>query len=110
MPKVSGSSATSNLPTIPTITTPSTTSTAGSATTGGTSTAAKATATATDTFASVGARPFSQPMTIAGQVPNNVTVNIGVAGDPEGTAREIIKVLNNSFTRGTGGASALYAI
>jgi len=76
----------------------------------GASTAAKATATASNTFASVGAKPFSQPMTIAGQVPNNVTVNIGVAGDPEGTAREIIKVLNNSFTRGTGGASALYAI
>lgn len=76
----------------------------------GASTAAKATATASNTFASVGAKPFQQPMTIAGQVPNNVTVNIGVAGDPEGTAREIIKVLNNSFTRGTGGASALYAI
>lgn len=107
VPKVSGSSATSNLPTIPTITTPSTTSTAGGGTTGGTSTAAKATALATDTFASVGARPFSQPMSIAGQVPNNVTVNIGVAGDPEGVAREVINVINNSYIRGTGGARSL---
>lgn len=107
VPKVSGSSATSNLPTIPTIPTPSTTSTAGGGTTGGTSTAAKATATATDTFASVGARPFQQPMTIAGQVPNNVTVNIGVAGDPEGVAREVINVINNSYIRGTGGARSL---
>lgn len=109
VPKVSGS-GTSNLPTIPTITTPSTTSTAGGGTTGGTSTAAKATAVATDTFASVGARPFSQPMSIAGQVPNNVTVNIGVAGDPEGVAREVINVINNSATRGTGGAGRFTAV
>lgn len=106
VPKVSGS-GTSNLPTIPTITTPSTTSIAGGGTTGGTSTAAKATAVATDTFASVGAKPFSQPMSIAGQVPNNVTVNIGVAGDPEGVAREVINVINNSYIRGTGGARSL---
>jgi len=106
VPKVSGS-GTSNLPTIPTITTPSTTSTAGGGTTGGTSTAAKATAVATDTFASLGAKPFSQPMSIAGQVPNNVTVNIGVAGDPEGVAREVINVINNSYIRGTGGARSL---
>lgn len=84
----------------------------GSAITGfsGASTAANSVAAATNSFASVGAKPFSQPMSIAGQVPNNVTVNIGVAGDPEGVAREVIKVLNNSFIRGTGGASALYAI
>lgn len=40
----------------------------------------------------------------------NVTVNIGVAGDPEGTARTIIDVLNKSYSRGTGGAGALYAV
>ena len=38
----------------------------------------------------------------------NVTVNIGVAGDPEGTARSIIEVLNNSYSRGTRGAEVLY--
>lgn len=41
---------------------------------------------------------------------NNVTVNIGVAGDPEGTARTIVDVLNRSYSRGTGGAAGLYAV
>ena len=63
-------------------------------------------AEATDSFASVGAKPFTQPMSIAGQVPN-ISVNIGVAGDPEGVAREVIKVINNSYIRGTGGARSL---
>lgn len=34
---------------------------------------------------------------------NVVTVNIGVAGDPEGTARVIRDVMADSFNRGTGG-------
>jgi hypothetical protein len=47
--------------------------------------------------------------------PNNrmggggTTINVNVTGaiDPEGTARSIINVLNNSFYRGTGGSTAL---
>jgi hypothetical protein len=35
----------------------------------------------------------------------NITVNIGVAGDPEATARTIVDVMNNSNYRGTGGAN-----
>lgn len=37
------------------------------------------------------------------------TININVSGafDPEGTARSIVNVLNNSFYRGTGGANTL---
>jgi hypothetical protein len=38
----------------------------------------------------------------------NVTVNGAI--DAEGTARTIVKTLNDSFYRGTGGASALQAI
>jgi hypothetical protein len=34
-------------------------------------------------------------------------INIGVAGDPEGVAREIIDVLNRSSARGALGAAAL---
>jgi hypothetical protein len=36
-------------------------------------------------------------------------INLNVTGaiDPEGTARSIINVLNNSFYRGTGGANSL---
>jgi hypothetical protein len=46
----------------------------------------------------------------AGYVSNaapQVTVNMGVVGDPEAAARTITTVLNNSFYRGTGGAGAL---
>jgi hypothetical protein len=38
-----------------------------------------------------------------GTLASNITVNIGVAGDPEGVSREIVNVLNNSYFRGTGG-------
>ena len=39
----------------------------------------------------------------------NTTINLNVTGaiDPEGTARSIVNVLNNSFYRGTGGANSL---
>jgi hypothetical protein len=36
---------------------------------------------------------------------DRIVVNIGVAGDPEATARVITDTLNNSFYRGTGGAT-----
>jgi hypothetical protein len=40
----------------------------------------------------------------------DITVNIGVAGDPEATARVIVDSLNNSFYRGTRGAGLLAGI
>lgn len=40
-------------------------------------------------------------------VPLNVTVNQGIVGDPEAAARAVVDVLNRSFFRGTGGATAL---
>ena len=39
-----------------------------------------------------------------------ITVNIGVAGDPEATARVVVDTLNNSFYRGTRGAGLLAGI
>lgn len=42
-----------------------------------------------------------------GATGSNVTVNIGVAGDPEATSRSIVRVLNDSYYRGTGGATTL---
>jgi hypothetical protein len=36
------------------------------------------------------------------------TINIGVAGDPEGVARTIVDVLNRSASRGTGGGNQLF--
>jgi len=48
------------------------------------------------------ANPNIDPMTGA-----NITVNIGVAGDPEATARTIVNTINDSYYRGTGGAQVL---
>ena len=40
----------------------------------------------------------------------NITVNIGVAGDPEATARVLVDTFNSSFYRGTRGAGLLAGI
>ena len=112
-PKISVPSISSNIPipSTPTITPPPTITGGGSTTGAGTasnSASNAGTILSGVTFGSVGAKPFSQPMTIAGQTPtNNVTVNIGVAGDPEGTARTIVDVLNRSYGRGALGAESL---
>jgi len=45
------------------------------------------------------ANPNIDPMTGA-----TININIGVAGDPEATARVITDTINNSYYRGTGGA------
>jgi hypothetical protein len=48
---------------------------------------------------------------IAASTKPSVTVNFnGVTTDPEGTARVLVDTLNNSYYRGTGGATALVAI
>jgi hypothetical protein len=44
------------------------------------------------------------------EMTGNITVNIGVAGDPEATARVLVDTLNNSFYRGTRGAGLLAGI
>jgi hypothetical protein len=44
---------------------------------------------------------------IGGSGGNTININVTGAIDPEGTARSIINVLNNSFYRGTGGANSL---
>jgi phage-related protein len=40
----------------------------------------------------------------------NVTVNMGIVGDPEGAARAVVDVLNRSAARGGGGYNALVAV
>ena len=49
------------------------------------------------------------PNSKIGGAGGNTIINLNVSGaiDPEGTARSIINVLNNSFYRGTSGAAAL---
>ena len=56
----------------------------------------------------VGDRMFAIRQAEAGLTPST-TINVNVSGaiDQEGTARQIVDVLNNSFYRGTNGANAL---
>jgi len=44
---------------------------------------------------------------LSGMVTVAPTINIGVAGDPEGVARTVVDVLNHSYGRGALGAAAL---
>ena len=44
---------------------------------------------------------------LSGMVTVAPTINIGVAGDPEGVARTVVDVLNRSYGRGALGAAAL---
>ena len=102
-------------PTVPTATTtvPKISAPSGAATTtssgGGVSTAAKVAATAaaatTGVVGSFNAGRFRQ----AEAADSGTTINLTVTGafDKEGTARTIVDTLNNSYYRGTGGATNL---
>lgn len=97
VPKVSGTGGSSSVPSmsIPSIQTPSSSGASKAA-----SSAAAATASASGTLVptvTLGGAP-------AGYVTNNI--NIGVAGDPEGVARTVVDVINQSYYRGGLGAQA----
>ena len=47
------------------------------------------------------------PLNKAGGMGNTYNITVNGAIDAEGTARTIVNVLNNSYYRGTGGATAL---
>lgn len=105
------SSASVSVPTVPTVSvpkvsTPSTTSTSGSV---GVSSAAAASSAASQSLANlkptvtIGGAPAGYTYQPAPQV----TVNMGVVGDPEAASRAIVDVLNRSYGRGALGAEAL---
>ena len=94
--------------TIPTISTPSATGTTGGGSVGGVTKAASVAASAATASASisnfnVGSFRKAEAETMG------TTINLTVTGafDKEGTARTIVDTLNNSFYRGTGGATNL---
>lgn len=60
------------------------------------------------TFASVGAKPFTTPMSISGQVPT-VTINVNAPSviDEQGFTNSVIQAFNNGTYRGTAGAGML---
>jgi hypothetical protein len=110
VPTIKTPTVSTNVPKIPTISAPS----SGGATTtssgGGVSTAAKVAATAA-AATSAGIGSFDAGRFRMGEEKDRVgtTINLTVTGafDKEGTARTIVDTLNNSFYRGTGGATNL---
>jgi len=125
IPKSSSSGSSSSVPSIPsvpTITPPgataSKTASDSVAATGAAITSMTATLVPTVTIGGAPAgytqETFTPTVTIGGapggytsNAAPQITVNMGVVGDPEAAARTITNVLNNSYYRGTGGAGAL---
>lgn len=111
----SGSAAVPSIPSIPTLTTSGAIASAGGGGGGGgVSTAAKTAAIAAARITGLGASGVSGVSTtsLAGIMAASGTTIINVNGaiDKEGTARTIVDTLNNSYYRGTGGASNLIAV
>lgn len=114
----SGSAAVPAIPSIPTLTGSGSTGSASGGSTssggGGVSAAAKTAATAAARITGLGASGVSGVSTtsLAGIMAASGTTIINVNGaiDKEGTARTIVDTLNNSYYRGTGGASNLIAV
>jgi len=106
-PTVSAPKITSQTYTAPSISDSGTTT---SGTTSSTSSVAKAVASAGVASTAVGS--FNAAGARAGEEASMNTINITVNGaiDKEGTARQIVEILNDSSYRGTGGAGALIAV
>jgi hypothetical protein len=106
IPSVSSASVpTVKIPSVPTVSTP-----AVSGSSGGTKSAAASSTGAMESLANL------KPTVTIGGAPAGytfqppapqVTVNMGVVGDPESAARSIVDVLNRSYGRGALGAEAL---
>ncbi len=117
VPTIKTPTVSTTVPKIPTISAPSATGSAGGGGgSGGVASAAKVAATAAAATSS-GAFPFGtsgvNTNTLAGiMAASGTTINLTVQGalDKEGTARTIVETLNNSYYRGTGGATGLVAI
>jgi hypothetical protein len=97
------------VPTIPTISVPSGGGSATTSSGGGVSTAAKVAATAAAATNVVTGSFNAGSFRAAETASMGTTINLTVTGafDKEGTARTIVETLNNSYYRGTGGATAL---
>ena len=95
-------------------TTKTTTPTGGTtSTSGGVATASKVAATAAAAASNIVTGSFNAGSFRAGEaatMPPTINLTVNGALDSEGTARTIVNTLNDSFYRGTGGASALVQI
>ena len=108
VPTIQKPTVSTNVPKIPTIPTPST-SGGGGGGGGGISAASKSAAAAAVSSAAIPSNfdVGSFRMKENASMGTNITVNVSGAIDREGTARTIVDTLNNSFYRGTGGATNL---
>ena len=109
VPTIKTPTVSTSVPSIPSISAPS----GGGATTassGGVATAAKTAATAAAASTNVVAGSFNAGSFRQAEAASmGTTINLTVTGafDKEGTARTIVETLNNSYYRGTGGATSL---
>jgi hypothetical protein len=107
VPSTKSTTASTSLPAF----TPSTSGTTTTSSGGGVSTAAKVAATAAAAATNVVSGNFNPGSFRMGEEKDRVgtTINLTVTGafDKEGTARTIVDTLNNSYYRGTGGATNL---
>jgi phage-related protein len=113
VPAIKTPTVSTAVPKIPTISAPTTTgATSGGGGGGGVATAAKVAATAAASSAAIPSNFNVGSFRMAEERDNQTTINLTVTGafDKEGTARTIVDTLNNSYYRGTGGATNLVAI
>jgi hypothetical protein len=113
VPAIKTPTVSTAVPKIPTISAPSAGGSTGGGGGGGVATAAKTAAAAAASTAGIPSN-FNAGSFRMGEEKDRVgtTINLTVTGafDKEGTARTIVETLNNSYYRGTGGATNLVAI
>ena len=110
VPSIKTPTVTTSVPSIPTVSMPSGGGTTTTSSGGGVSTAAKVAATAAAAATNVVSSNFNPGrFRMAEAADSGTTINLTVTGafDKEGTARTIVDTLNNSYYRGTGGATNL---
>jgi hypothetical protein len=109
VPTIKTPTVTTSMPSIPTISTPNATGTTGGGGGGGVAAAASVAASAAAATNVVAGSFNAGSFRAAEAASMGTTINLTVTGafDKEGTARTIVDTLNNSYYRGTGGASNL---
>jgi hypothetical protein len=110
VPTIKTPTVSTSVPTIPSISAPSGGGATAASSGGGVSTAAKSAASVAATVGNLSTGSFNAgQFRMAEAATSGTTINLNVTGafDKEGTARTIVETLNNSYYRGTGGATAL---
>jgi hypothetical protein len=107
VPTIKTPTVSTSVPKIPTVSAPSS---GGTTSGGGVATAAKTAAAAAASTAAIPSNFNVASFRMAEERGNTYNINVNGAIDKEGTARTIVETLNNSYYRGTGGATNLVTI